>query len=143
MLKAVSNLLQYLVDYIKRDGTTPLTGNWDAGNFYIRAKNFLYQSEIDDGNSGTADTIDWTAGPLHKSTLTGNVTYTFTAPEAPCFLQIKVVQGSGPYTITWPTIKWAGGVTPILSQTNGATDIYTFYYDGAVYWQKGVQFALA
>lgn len=27
-------------DFVRRDGTTPLTANWDAGNFIIRAKQF-------------------------------------------------------------------------------------------------------
>jgi hypothetical protein len=33
--------------------------------------------EIDDGNSGTAGTVNWTSGAAHKSTLTGNVTFAF------------------------------------------------------------------
>lgn len=103
----------------------------------------LMAAEIDDGNSGTADTIDFSAGAYHKSTLTGNVTYTFTAPTAPAIIQLKVVQGASAFTITWPTIKWAGGITPVGSTVNGAVDIYTLYYDGTSYWQKGVQFALA
>lgn len=34
--------------------------------------------EVDDGNSGAADTINWNTGAAHKSTLTGNVTLAFT-----------------------------------------------------------------
>ena len=102
------------------------------------------ESEINDGNSGAADTINFSLGSYHKSILTGNVTYTFTAPSVPCIVQLKVVQGAGPYTATWPaSVKWAGGIAPLLTPTSGATDIFTFYYDGAYYWQKGAQFGVA
>ncbi|HWA29097.1 MAG TPA: hypothetical protein VG734_25835 [Lacunisphaera sp.] len=98
-------------------------------------KTVLYTSEIDDGNSGTADTIDWSAGGAHKSTLTGNCTYTFTSPGGVTSLVLKVVQGSGPYTVTWPaTVKWAAGVAPTLSIANGAVDIFSFYFDGTNYY---------
>lgn len=50
--------------------STTITANQDA----------VFDSEVDDGNSGAADTIDWSAGNVHKSTMTDNCTYTFTAP---------------------------------------------------------------
>ena len=40
-----------------------------------------FDAEFDNGNSSTADTIDWGVGNKQKSTLTGNCTYTFTAPD--------------------------------------------------------------
>jgi hypothetical protein len=36
-----------LTDYVKRDGTTSLTGNWDAGSFEIRAE--IFQSDVTTG----------------------------------------------------------------------------------------------
>src|SRR5690606_38293187 len=59
-------------------------------------------AETDDGNSSTADTIDWGNSNFHKSTLTGDVTYTFTAPSAVGIYILKVVQDSTARTITWP-----------------------------------------
>ena len=36
---------------------------------------------------------------------------------------------AGAYAITWPTIKWAGGTTPVL--TSSGTDVIVIYtYDG-------------
>jgi hypothetical protein len=95
-----------------------------------------YKQEIDDGNSGAADTIDWSGGQYHKSTITVNCTYTFTAPPGPCDLQLKIVQGGiGGFLATWPgSVQWIGGFPPVLSTTAGATDFITFYYDGAAYW---------
>ncbi len=90
---------------------------------------------VDDGNSSTADTIDFSAGNVHKSTLTGTCTYTFTAPPTGSVVILKVVQGSGPYTVTWPmTVKWPGGTAPTLTTTNGHVDIFTFYWDGTDYF---------
>lgn len=99
------------------------------------------ETEIDDGNSGTADTIDFSIGRFHKSTLTGNVTYTFTAPPRAQEVILRVVQGSGPFTTTWPaTVTWPGGVAPKLTQTSGQIDVFSFYYDGAKYRPTGISF---
>ncbi len=90
---------------------------------------------VDDGNSSTADTIDFSAGNVHKSTLTGSCTYTFTAPPTGSVVVLKVVQGSGPYTVTWPgTVEWPASTAPTLTTTNGHVDIFTFYWDGTNYF---------
>jgi hypothetical protein len=107
-----------------------------AGNTTITGvKAVTFNGEVDDGSSGTAKTVDWTAGGAHKETLTGNVTFTFTAPVGVTSLVLKVVQGAGPYTIVWPaSVKWAGGAAPTISTANGAVDIFSFYYDGTNYY---------
>lgn len=91
---------------------------------------------IDDGNSGTSKTIDWTQGAAHKLTLTGNVTLTFTAPSGPCWLQLRLTQdGTGSRTVTWPSMKWAGGGAPTLTTTaTTGTDIVSIWYDGSAYY---------
>ncbi|HNW85246.1 MAG TPA: discoidin domain-containing protein, partial [Candidatus Cryosericum sp.] len=61
----------------KAGGT--MTGAINMGNQDIAYLKLLQlNGEIDDGNSGTAKTIDWNAGTAHKTTLTGNVTLAFT-----------------------------------------------------------------
>lgn len=90
---------------------------------------------VDDGNSGTADTIDFSAGNVHKSTLTGNVTYTFTAPPNGSIVVLKVIQGSGPYAITWPAaVHWPSGTAPTLTATNGKVDNFVFLYLDSTYY---------
>ena len=93
-------------------------------------------NEFDNGNSSTADTIDWTKGNKQKSTLTGNCTFTFTAPNAPCSLILKLVQdGTGSRTVTWPAaVHWSGGTAPTLTTTLNKVDIISFYYDGTTYF---------
>jgi len=130
------------------DDTTPqLGGNLDAqtnnitniGNIEVEGHSYA-DGEVDDGNSSTADTINWTTGNFHKSTMTGNCTYTFTAPSGATTLILKLVQGgSGSYTATFPaTVKWAGGTAPTLSTAVGAIDIITFYWDGTNYFGTAV-----
>jgi hypothetical protein len=94
---------------------------------------------VADGNSGAAFTVDWTKGATHKSTLTANCTYTFTAPigiigneKLALFL---TQDGTGSRTVTWPgTVKWTGSAAPTLTTTAAAIDIVTFIWDGTNYW---------
>lgn len=91
-------------------------------------------AEFDDGNSGAADTIDWANGPAHKSTLTGNVTYTFSNPIAGQAYVLKTVGDGTIRTVTWPAaVKWSGGTAPTMTGTNGKFDLINFYYDGTNY----------
>ena len=91
--------------------------------------------EVNDGNSGAADTIDWTTGQKHRSTLSDNVTYTFTDPPGPCNLMLILVQdATGSRTATWPaTVQWPGGTAPTLSTAATAVDAISLYFDGTNY----------
>lgn len=95
-----------------------------------------HDGEVDNGNSGTADTIDWTQGNVQKSTLTGDCTFTFTAPSGPAHLTLKLVQdGTGSRLVTWPgTVKWPNGTAPVLTTTASATDLVVFYFDGTDFY---------
>lgn len=95
-----------------------------------------FDAEIDNGNSGASDTIDWGAGNKQKSTLTNNCTFTFTAPDGPCNLVLGLVQdATGSRTVTWPaSVKWPASTAPVLTTTANAVDIIAFYYDGTNYY---------
>lgn len=125
--------------------------NWDNGDLTLTQTNSLlalsggqftfgantaYFTETDNGNSSTADTIDWTLSNKQKSTLTGNCTFTFTAPGGPCNLILKLVQdATGSRLVTWPaTVHWSGGVAPTLTTTAARVDIISLYYDGTTYF---------
>lgn len=92
--------------------------------------------DYDNGNSGTSDTIDWGLGNKQVTTLTGNVTFSFTDPEGPCNLVLKVIQdGTGARMVTWPSaVKWPGAAAPTLSSGAGDVDIVSFYFDGTNYY---------
>jgi hypothetical protein len=99
-----------------------------------------FAGEHDNGSSGAADTIDWNNGQKQLSTLSANCTYTFTPPSSGVgnFL-LRVVQGAGGFTITWPSsVKWPGGTAPDLSsQTGGEVNVFSFYYNGTDYYGQG------
>lgn len=114
--------------------TPTVTTEWDFG---AHTAGF---TETDNGNSGAADTIDWRISNKQSSTLTDNVTYTFTAPTKPCNLLLKVLTGTGSFTVTWPaTVKWSGGVAPTITTTASRADIITLYFDGTNYYGSYVQ----
>lgn len=91
----------------------------------------------DSGNSSTAQTIDWSTANVRKSTLTGNCTYTFTAPSTgAAVLVLEVAQdATGSRTVTWPAaVHWSGGTAPTLTTTASKVDVFTFYYNGTTYF---------
>jgi hypothetical protein len=119
------NLLANAVSKFKITAAGAVT----VGNYW------LSPIEVDDGNSGTADTIDWSTGSAHKSTLTGNVTYTLSNPVTGGEYILRIIQGASAYTAAWPaTVKWPGGVAPTITVTNGAIDIVRLYWDGTSYY---------
>ncbi|MFZ5989420.1 MAG: hypothetical protein ACOYWZ_20180 [Bacillota bacterium] len=129
---------------VRFDGTTgKLIQNYTSGDPTCGDtgecifKFLVNTSEIDNGNCGSADTIDWNAGNKQKTTLTAaTCTLTFTAPTSGvASLLLKIVQdGTGSRLVSWPsTVRWPGGTTPTLTTTANHWDICTFYWDGTVY----------
>lgn len=107
-------------------------------------KTVSFFTEVDNGTSLAATSIDWTVGQKQKVMLGVNTTFTFAAPLGPCNVLLKVVQDStGGRTATWPTnVKWIGGAAPTLSTGAGAIDIVSFYFDGVNYLaQAGLNFS--
>jgi hypothetical protein len=101
-------------------------------------------AEYNAGSSGTSLTINFQNGVNQKITLTGACTFTFSNPVAGMTAKLKLIQdGTGSRTVTWPTIKWAGGAAPTLTTTaTTGTDIISLYYDGSAYWgMAGIGFA--
>lgn len=107
--------------------------------------NFLYgqitPTEFNAGNSGTAKAINFASnGPLQKVTRTGNCTFTLTAPSTPGTVILRMVHEASAtaYTVTFsPTVKFPDGTAPTWTNTSGAVDILTLYWDGTTWW--GVQ----
>ena len=100
------------------------------------AKTVTFGTEYDNGNSGTSKIIAWNNGQKQKITLTGNCTFTFTAPTGAGSFLLKLIQdGNGSRLVTWPgTVDWIGGGTaPTLTTTAAAVDFVALYYDGANY----------
>lgn len=98
-----------------------------CGTYHLEA------SEVDDGNSSTADTIDWGTGSVHKSTLTGSCTYTFTNPTIGGVYLLRVLTGAGSFAVTWPaTVKWVS--TPTVTTAASKMDLFSFLWDGTNFY---------
>jgi len=100
----------------------------------IRSATFITE-RANGATSGTM-TIDWGLAQKQSVVLSDNTAFTFTAPDGPCNLILKVIHAANTTTFT-PT--WAGGSTnvdwpaataPTFTQTSGSVDIVAFYYDG-------------
>lgn len=127
----------YVSNYMPLAGGT-LTGDIDASNNdLVDIKTATFNSEYDNGNSGTSKTIDWNNSQKQKIILTGNATITFTdITSGVGNLVLRVIQdGTGSRTVTWDaSVLWEGGTAPTLSTGANSVDIVSFYYDGTNYY---------
>ena len=82
-------------------------------------------------NSSTAITLALTNGTVQIITLTGNATITMpTATSGKSFVMMLKQDGTGSRTVTWSTVKWAGGTAPTITSTASRQDILSFFADG-------------
>jgi hypothetical protein len=80
--------------------------------------------------------IDWsTSSTFTKTLAAGANAFTFSSTTDGQAI-IVVVTGAAS-TLTWPTVKWAGGTVP--TQTASGTDVYTFVKAGANIYGSVVQ----
>lgn len=93
------------------------------------------KAEYSIGNSSTAFTVNWNNGAAQFVTMNGSATATFSNPVNGMTYVLRLVQdGSGSQVITWPSLKWPGGTTGVLTTTAAAVDILTCYYNGTSYY---------
>lgn len=115
--------------------TSPLQSDIDLNNKSV------YQTQYENGNSGAAITIDYSAnGNAQAVDLTSNCTFTFTDPPGACHLTFLMNQdGVGGHAVAWPaTVLWQSATEPVW--TTGANDknIAFFYFDGGRYLASGL-----
>lgn len=123
--------------YLPTSGARAMGGDLALGDHALTGvKQAQFQTEVNNGDSGAAKTIDWTAGNKQRITLTAVCILTFTAPGGPANLMFKFVQdATGGRTVTWPVaVLWPGGTAPTLSTGAGAVDLVALYYDGTSYY---------
>lgn len=105
----------------------------------IKAKSYNETYATVSSSSG-AVTFNCEAANVFQITLTENVTsITLSNPPASgtaYALTIRIVQDSTARTVTWPaSVKWADGVSPLISSGSGAVDVITmFTTDGGTNW---------
>ena len=99
-----------------------------------------FASLYDNGASGATKTIDWLAnGNLQEVELTGNCTFTFTAPSKPCHLTLLLEGDGTARTLTWPaTVKWLGLIgEPAWKGDAGEYNVLSMVFDGTDYLCSG------
>lgn len=81
----------------------------------------------------SASAIDWsilkTSGGCYTKTLGANTTFTFSNQTAGQTIVVRLTNTASNWTVTWPTVKWPAGSTPVMT-TGAKSDIYSFMYDG-------------
>ena len=83
--------------------------------------------------------IDWAAANVHTKTLAaGGNTFTFSNASSGMVIIVRLTSHASGSTVTWPTVKWAGGAAPTQS-TPSKTDVYTFVHDGTDIYGSVVQ----
>lgn len=86
------------------------------------------------GSSGTTPSIDFNNSPAQLMTLSNDAVLTLSNAISGQAYVIKIIQGSTPFTLTWPSnVKWPGGTAPTISTASGAIDLINLYYDGTNY----------
>lgn len=86
-------------------------------------------------NSATAITLALTNGTVQIITLTGNATITMpTAVSGKSFIMLLRQDATGSRTVTWSTVKWAGGTAPTITSTASKQDILSFFSDGSSWY---------
>lgn len=81
-------------------------------------------------NTSTAITVDLANGTVQILTLTGSPTITMPTATAGKSFVILLKTGSGGYSVTWSTVKWAGGTAPTITTTASKMDMLSFFSDG-------------
>ncbi len=112
-------------DYVTPTGTETLTNKTLTNPTVTNYVETPYSA-----NSSTAITIALTNGTVQIITLTGNATITMpTATSGKSFIMYLKQDATGSRTVTWSTVKWAGGTAPTITSTASRQDILSFFSD--------------
>lgn len=123
-------------------GVATFLGTPSGANLASALTTALPISKGGTGHAGTASAmgalaIDWTLSNVFTKTLAnGGNTITFSNQASGMCIMVRLT-GAGTSTVTWPTVKWAGGAAP--TQTAAGTDVYTFVHDGTSVYGSVVQ----
>jgi len=141
IIKLGDNAGAKIVTIRDSDGNPVIKINSNGG--IVSYSEIGYNAIVDNGNSGSSKTIDWTKGNKQAITTTDNCTLTFTAPTGPCNLQLKIIHNNSAaaYIYTYPgSVIWANNVKYATRNVANFVDIVSLFYDGTYYWTMGNPF---
>jgi hypothetical protein len=106
-----------------------LTWNAAGSTWYPANSSGGTTTPVDDGNSGTSITINWSTGSTHYLKMTGNCTLAFSNPTDGGRYTLLANSGAGGFVMTWPAnVKWGLGGQPLNSQVTNVNDLFTMVY---------------
>ena len=107
-------------------GTSPTLSNPTVTNYTETAYT---------ANTSTAITVSLSNGTVQILTLTANATITMpTAGAGKSFIIFLRQDATGSRSVTWTTVKWAGGTAPTITSTASKQDIFSFFSDGTSWY---------
>jgi len=108
------------------------TQKWQNGP----VASYLIETVRTVATSGAAQTIpDVSTATVHNITLTANCTFTFPVATAGKSFTIRLTQGSGGFTATWPvSVAWPSGTAPVVTTTAGKRDFFSFTCTASGEW---------
>jgi hypothetical protein len=107
---------------------------WSESQVFSKAA--VFAGEMDDGDTGTAKTINFATGQKRRVRLTGNSTITLEFPGVGHY-QLKLQQdATGNRTVVWAgTVKYVGSATaPGINMAANSFTLVTVYFDGSGMW---------
>lgn len=117
----------------KQDALTPGTDYVDPDLDSVFNVGVGHDAEVDNGDSDTAKTIDFTTGNMQKITLTDDCTFTFTPPATPRTCKLKLISDGTGRTLTFPSMHWVGDVLAANTGTSGEWHWLMLIWDGAAW----------
>ena len=135
------------VDYIVYGATVASsnlqkTGDTMTGNLTVGADLIVTgykETHTDNGNTGTARTIDITDSTIQTYTLNGNCVFTMPTPDAGRSFTVLLKTGAGSFTGTFTGVKFPGNVAPTITASGNRLDTLTFISDGINWYGNAVQ----
>lgn len=123
------------LDHIRVYGESLYIYDWKNARWLEFGASATSANRVDHGNTGSNETIDFSAGKVHAMTLNADCTLNFSNPVAGGRYLLEIKQDSiGGRTVSFPSnVQWSGGTPPILTPNAGQTDIITLYYNGTNY----------
>lgn len=114
-------------------------GTWTNGvlsgqtkQFAVDAGGSFYESTYTGNTTTGSITVTPAKGAFQTITLSGNLTIAFTQPAfGSTVLKLKITQAAGANdTVTWTSVKWPGGIAPVMTAAANAVDWYSCVLDG-------------
>lgn len=110
------------------------SGSMIFGNYHVEPSEHAYTA------SSSTLTVDLSTGSAQAITLGASVTLTLSNPQTGGAYVFRVIQGSGSYTVTWPSsVKWPGGTAPVITTVSGQVDLINLYWNGTDYFGSFTQ----